>query len=476
MLFNSIEFALFLPFTFLVYWFVINKNLKLQNAFLVIAGYFFYAWWDWRFLGLLILSSLIDFTIGLKLDKTTNKDYRKALLWLSILMNIGILGFFKYFNFFIDSFTEAFTFFGYHIEAHHINLILPLGISFYTFQTLSYTIDVYKGKMKATNDIVAFLAFICFFPQLVAGPIERATNLLPQFYKKRFFDYNQASDGMRQILWGLFKKVVISNNCSIYVSEIFLNYDSYSGSTLLLGAVFFAFQIYADFSGYSDMAIGIARLFGFDLMKNFNFPYFSSNIAEFWRRWHISLTTWFRDYIYYPLGGSLGSRSTTIRNVMIIFLVSGFWHGANWTFLVWGFLNALYFLPSIFLKREKKPLKKRLGIQKLIKISGTFFLVCIAWVFFRAPNVTIAFDYLNNLFSISLFEFPSLITPKLDMIYLIFNILFLIVVEWFQQEKEHGLDLGTFQPNQRRILYALVFCSIMFFGTFGKEEFIYFQF
>jgi len=476
MLFNSIEFALFLPITFVIYWFVVGNNLKIQNLFLVAAGYFFYAWWDWRFLSLLILSSLIDFGIGLTLSKTESKNKRKIILWLSILMNIGILGFFKYFNFFIDSFQDAFTFFGYQIEAHHINLILPLGISFYTFQTLSYTIDVYKGKMKATNDVVAFLAFICFFPQLVAGPIERAANLLPQFYKKRIFEYAQASDGVRQILWGLFKKVVISNNCSIYVAEIFTNYDSYSGSTLFLGTVFFAFQIYADFSGYSDMAIGTARLFGFDLMKNFNFPYFSSNIAEFWRRWHISLTTWFRDYIYYPLGGSLFSKWKTARNVMIIFLVSGFWHGANWTFLVWGFLNALYFLPSLLLERKKEVNSNKWSIQKPFKILGTFFIVCVAWVFFRAPNVSTAFQYLNRLFSSSFFELPSILTPKLDMVYLMFNILFLIGIEWIQQEKEHGLDLKNVSTIKRRILYLLVFSSILLFGTFGKEEFIYFQF
>ena len=295
MLFNSIDFAIFLPIVFILYWFVTNKNLRLQNLLIVTASYVFYGWWDWRFLSLIIFSTIVDYSVGLKLKTEENQIKRKALLWTSILINLGFLGFFKYCNFFLDNFISTFSFFGAEIKANSLNIILPVGISFYTFQTLSYTIDVYKRKLVPTKDFIAFSAFVSFFPQLVAGPIERATNLLPQFYNKRNFDYSKAADGMRQILWGLFKKVVIADNCAEYANLIFNNSTDYSGSTLVLGAIFFTFQIYGDFSGYSDIAIGTSRLFGFDLMQNFNFPYFSRDIAEFWRRWHISLSTWFRD-------------------------------------------------------------------------------------------------------------------------------------------------------------------------------------
>ncbi|MDN3644276.1 MBOAT family O-acyltransferase, partial [Lutimonas halocynthiae] len=336
MLFNSLDFAIFLPIVFVLYWFVTNKNLKLQNLLIVVASYVFYGWWDWRFLSLILFSTLVDYTVGRKLRDENNGSRRLLLLWTSIIVNLGFLGFFKYYNFFLDNFIEAFSFFGYVFKAGSLQIILPVGISFYTFQTLSYTIDVYKKKLEPTKDFIAFAAFVSFFPQLVAGPIERATNLLPQFYKKRTFDSNKAIDGLKQILWGLFKKVVIADNAAQFANEIFNNSGDYSGSTLFLGALFFAFQIYGDFSGYSDIAIGTSRLFGFNLMKNFAFPYFSRDIAEFWRRWHISLSTWFRDYLYIPLGGSRGGLSMKIRNTFIIFIVSGFWHGANWTFIVWG--------------------------------------------------------------------------------------------------------------------------------------------
>jgi D-alanyl-lipoteichoic acid acyltransferase DltB (MBOAT superfamily) len=353
MLFNSIDFALFLPIVFILYWFFINKNLKLQNILLVIASYVFYGWWDWRFLSLIVFSSFVDYSVGVALSKTNLEHKRKLLLWTSILINLGFLGFFKYYNFFAESFADAFTLFGRHMEPSRLQILLPVGISFYTFQTLSYSIDVYKRKLEPTKDVVAFFAFVSFFPQLVAGPIERATNLLPQFYKKRHFVYAKAVDGMRQILWGLFKKMVIADNCAEYANQIFNNYEDYSGSTLFLGALFFTFQIYGDFSGYSDIAIGTSRLFGFNLMQNFAFPYFSRDIAEFWRRWHISLSTWFRDYLYIPLGGSRGGTWMKVRNTFIIFIVSGFWHGANWTFLIWGFLNALYFLPLLLMKKNR---------------------------------------------------------------------------------------------------------------------------
>src|SRR5690554_791223 len=356
MLFNSVDFAIFLPTVLVLYWFVFNKNLKSQNFLLAVASYFFYGLWDWRFLFLILISTFVDYGIGLLLRNENDPLRRKILLWISIVTNIGILGFFKYYNFFLESFISAFSIFGMPIQANTLNIILPVGISFYTFQTLSYSIDVYRKKLEPTKDFIAFTAFVSFFPQLVAGPIERATNLLPQFFEKKKFSYPQAVDGMRQILWGLFKKVVIADNCGAYADMIFNNTGFYNGMTLVVGAVFFAIQIYGDFSGYSDIAIGTGRLFGFRLRQNFAFPYFSRDIAEFWRRWHISLSTWFRDYLYIPLGGSRGGTWLKVRNVFIIFLVSGFWHGANWTFLIWGALNALYFLPLLLARQNRKNL------------------------------------------------------------------------------------------------------------------------
>ena len=329
MLFNSFEYAIFLPIVFLLYWFVFNKTIKLQNLFLLIIGYIFYGWWDWRFLFLIAFSTIFDFTIGILLEKTTELQKRKLLFAASCIVNIGLLGFFKYFNFFIDNFISAFESMGYHIPAVSLKIILPVGISFYTFQSLSYTTDVFRRKMKPTTDFVSFAAFISFFPQLVAGPIERAFNLLPQFHKKRLFDLNLAVKGMRQILWGLFKKIVIADTLSTYVDTIFNSYEVLPGSTLLLGAIYFSVQIYCDFSGYSSIAIGTARLFGFTLLQNFSYPYFSTNVSQFWRKWHISLTSWFRDYIYIPMGGSRGSLTKTIFNTLFVFALSGFWHGAN---------------------------------------------------------------------------------------------------------------------------------------------------
>ncbi|MBU1908629.1 MAG: MBOAT family protein, partial [Verrucomicrobia bacterium] len=345
MLFNSIDFAVFLPLVFLLYWFVFQRNLRLQNLFLVVVSYVFYGWWDWRFLFLIAFSTLVDYVVGRGLAGEERVGRRRLLVGISLAANLGLLGFFKYYNFFLDNFVAAFTFFGHPLQARSLNIILPVGISFYTFQTLSYTLDVYARRMKANRDPVAFWAYVSFFPQLVAGPIERATRLLPQFLVPRRFNESAAVDGLRQILWGFFKKLVIADTCAVHVNRIFQDCGAYSGSTLFLGVFLFAFQIYSDFSGYSDIAIGTARLFGFDLMRNFAFPYFSRDHAEFWRRWHISLSTWFRDYLYVPLGGSRGSLAQRVRNTFIIFLVSGFWHGANWTFLVWGALNALYFLP-----------------------------------------------------------------------------------------------------------------------------------
>ena len=354
MLFNSLDFAIFLPIIFFIYWFFTNWNLKLQNLFLLVSSYIFYGWWDWRFLSLILISTIVDYFIGIKLKNQENQNKRKILLFISVFVNLGFLGFFKYCNFFIDNFAMAFSFFGVNINTSSLEIILPVGISFYTFQTLSYTIDVYKRKLKVTSDFIAFSAFVSFFPQLVAGPIERASNLLPQFNNRRNFDYIKSVDGMRQILWGLFKKIVIADNCAYFANEIFNNSSDMSGFSLILGALFFTFQIYGDFSGYSDIAIGTARLFGFNLVRNFSFPYFSRDIAEFWRRWHISLSSWFRDYLYIPLGGSQGNTIMKIQNVFIVFIISGFWHGANWTFVVWGTINAIYFLPLLLTKKIEK--------------------------------------------------------------------------------------------------------------------------
>ncbi|MFQ3240259.1 MAG: alginate O-acetyltransferase complex protein AlgI [Olleya marilimosa] len=479
MYFNSLDFALFLPIVFILYWFITNKNLKLQNALLVVASYVFYGWWDWRFLSLIVFSSLVDYTIGLQLNHTAQPSKRKLLLWSSILVNLGFLGFFKYYNFFIDSFVEAFSFFGSPIQPNTLDIILPVGISFYTFQTLSYTIDVYKRKLEPTRDIVSFLAFVSFFPQLVAGPIERATHLLPQFYKKRKFHYSQAVDGCRQILWGFFKKVVIADNCAEYANQIFNNSAEHSGSTLLMGALFFTFQIYGDFSGYSDIAIGTSRLFGFDLKQNFAFPYFSRDIAEFWRRWHISLSTWFRDYLYIPLGGSQGGTWMKVRNTFIIFLVSGFWHGANWTFIIWGFLNALYFLPLLLAKRNRTHLNvvaqdsKLPSIIELVQMGLTFGLTVIAWVFFRAESVTHAVTYLKGLFSSSLLSLPTIRPTNLLVL-----ILFFIGIEWIGRRQHYAIEVLLLKQSRviRWAFYMIIIAIIFVFSSDNQQEFIYFQF
>ncbi len=482
MLFNSIDFAVFLPIAFALYWFATNKNLKLQNSLIVAASYIFYGWWDWRFLSLILFSTVVDYFVALGLSQEEKPRKRKLLLWISILTNLCFLGFFKYYNFFLDNFTTAFSLFGAKIASNSLNIILPVGISFYTFQTLSYTIDVYRRKLKPTKDFIIFAAFVTFFPQLVAGPIERATHLLPQFYKKRIFDYSNAVDGLRQILWGLFKKIVIADNCAEYANLIFNNSTDYSGSTLVLGALFFTFQIYGDFSGYSDIAIGTSRLFGFDLMRNFNFPYFSRDIAEFWRRWHISLSTWFRDYLYIPLGGSRGSKWIQVRNVFIIFIVSGFWHGANWTFIIWGALNAVYFLPLLLTNNNRNNLdvvaqgQYLPTLKEFSSILLTFGLTVFAWIFFRSSNISHAISYISEILSPSLFttpNFPGIL--KASLIMTLVGIFMLI--EWKGREQQHAIArLGLkWKRPLRYMMYYTIIMLIFWFG--GKEQqFIYFQF
>ncbi|HLO90438.1 MAG TPA: MBOAT family O-acyltransferase [Lentimicrobium sp.] len=480
MLFNSIDFAIFLPIVFFLYWFVTNNNLKMQNWLILIASYIFYGWWDYRFLSLLFFSTIVDYTVGLLLKNQENQTKRKWLLSISIVSNLGLLGFFKYYNFFLDSFAEAFTFFGGEISARSLNVILPVGISFYTFQTLSYAIDIYKRKLEPTNDFVAFASFVTFFPQLVAGPIERATNLLPQFFIKRKLDYTLAVDGLRQILWGLFKKIVIADNSAYFANQIFNNSSDYGGSSLLLGAFFFAIQIYCDFSGYSDIAIGTSRLFGFTLMRNFAFPYFSRDIAEFWRRWHISLSTWFRDYLYIPLGGSKGNTLFKIRNTFIIFLVSGFWHGANWTFLAWGAINALYFLPLMVTNKNRQFLdiaaKGRTlpTIREFWQISSTFILTLFAWIFFRASSITEAFNIIGTIFSPSFFTVPEVSAKAVLILSLIF---LFMVIEWWGREGQYAIENVTVKiprPYRWAVYYTLLFLIFIFAGQ--GQTFIYFQF
>lgn len=483
MFFNSLDFAVFLPIVFVIYWFVFQRNTRLQNLFVAAASYVFYGWWDWRFLSLIAFSTVVDFLVGSALLSEKYSKKRKALLWISILVNLGFLGFFKYYNFFLENFIEAFSFMGMEFRASSLEIILPVGISFYTFQTLSYTIDVYRKKLEPTRDIVAFTAFVSFFPQLVAGPIERATNLLPQFYTMRKFDYAKATDGMRQILWGLFKKMVIADNCAVYADTIFGASGELSGSTLVLGALFFTFQIYGDFSGYSDIAIGTARLFGFNLKRNFAFPYFSRDMAEFWRRWHISLSTWFRDYLYIPLGGSKGGKSTTIRNVFIIFIVSGFWHGANWTFIAWGALNALFFLPLLLANKNRNNLdnvgggKLFPGALNIAKIGLTFSLTVFAWIFFRAETMNHAVSYLGGMFSSSILDPVAFLNHSASKVTLVIILAF-VIVEWLGRTNEYAIEklLVKWPKMARWSAYSfLIFIIGMLCGT-EETPFIYFQF
>ncbi len=481
MLFNSIDFFIFLPIVFLLYWFVF-KSLKTQNVFLLLTSYLFYGWWDWRFLVLIFFSTCIDFWVSYYLSKENNKTNRKFLLYISLLTNLGLLGIFKYYNFFIENFNAAFTFFGSSLALNSLNLLIPVGISFYTFQTLSYTLDIYHKKLKPTPSFIEFSAFVSFFPQLVAGPIERANHFLPQFKAKRIFNSEAAKDGLRQMLWGLFKKIVIADNCAVLVDALFANPDAHNGSTLLIGAILFSFQIYCDFSGYTDIAIGCARLFGFNLNKNFNFPYFAKNSAEFWRRWHISLTTWFRDYIYIPLGGSKTSTLKTYRNIFIVFMVSAFWHGANWTFIIWGLIHVCLFLVFYISKSISSPNNNTNKPQKIpllksvIAILTTFSFTTLAWVFFRAESVQLAVAYLKGIASKTLFDMPNFNLNSLAL-KVIGLIGFLIVIEWNNKSNNHALET-LFKTKHKLVrwgfYYVLIFMILYFYGD--EKQFIYFQF
>lgn len=475
MLFNSIDFAVFLPIVFLLYWFVLPRR-TWQNALLLVASYVFYGWWDWKFLILIFLSTVLDYGVGVALSRTEDNVRRKLLLGVSLLFNLGSLGFFKYYNFFSENFARAFSFLGLAFSPAVLNIVLPVGISFYTFQTLSYSIDVYNRELEPTESFVEFAAFVSFFPQLVAGPIERASNLLPQFQKDRTFDRERAVDGLRQILWGLFKKIVIADNCAEYVNSVYGNYTNQPGSALAIAAILFAFQIYGDFSGYSDIAIGTSRLFGFGLMRNFANPYFSRSIPEFWRRWHISLSTWFRDYVYIPLGGSRRGLARTAVNTLILFLVSGFWHGANWTFIAWGALNAFYMVPSLMGRRV--PVKRNEAVVATLRdlpaILRTFLLTVLGWILFRSDHLSDAFAYIGRIFSPSLFTMPLL--PE-RTIYTLGLILLLVVIEWRGRTKAHPLEGAGFHwpwPARWSLYYSLVLVIYFFSGR--SQQFIYFQF
>lgn len=487
MIFNSIHFALFLPIVFLLYWFVTKKNLKIQNLLLLFSSYFFYACWDYRFLFLLIFSTLLDYFTGIKMHEAKSHNIKRLWLWLSISINLGFLGVFKYYNFFATSFAEAISNLGLNANPWTLKIILPVGISFYTFHGLSYVIDIYKNRIKAEKNFIDYSVFVSFFPLLVAGPIERATHLLPQIKKRRFFSYAKGVDGLKQILWGLFKKIVIADQCAYFANMIFNNSSDYSGSTLALGAILFSFQIYGDFSGYSDIAIGTAKLFGIDLLRNFAFPYFSRDIAEFWRRWHISLSSWFRDYLYIPLGGSRGGIWMKIRNTFIIFLVSGFWHGANWTFIIWGFLNALYMVPLIMFNINRNNLdivaKGKIfpTIKEVISMVITFCLTVFAWIFFRSENISYAINYIKSLFTgllaknyyIQTYDF---LRGEIG-IGIFFVIILFFAIEWIGREKQYAIsDFFVEKTRAYRwaFYYTIILLMIIFSGV--KQQFIYFQF
>ena len=477
MFFNSLAFAIFLPIVFFLYWFVFNKTKSTQNALLIVASYYFYSCWDWRFLFLLVFSTFLDFYTGIQIEKGKSEKSRKFWFWLSIFVNLGFLGVFKYYNFFAASFSELLNNAGIKASPILLEVILPVGISFYTFHGLSYVIDIYYKRIKAEYNFVDYSLFVSYFPLLVAGPIERATHLLPQVKVKREFDFQTAKDGVCQIVWGLVKKVVIADTCATYANAIFDHYTSMNSFSLILGAVYFAFQIYGDFSGYSDIALGVSKLFGLDLLRNFNYPYFSRDIAEFWRRWHISLSSWFRDYLYIPLGGSKGGIWMKIRNTFIIFVVSGFWHGANWTYIVWGFINAVYFLPLLLSNSNRNnmdaiQLKFNFDSVKVImSILYTFLLTCVAWVFFRARTITDAVAYLKQIITNRDFSFQYLDNERYSYELTLMIGLF-VLIEWNSRTKTEPIS-----GKGNMLKMALAVLAILAFGTYSDyKEFIYFQF
>jgi len=480
MQFTSFQFLLFLPIVFLLYYLIGTRRFKAQNVMLLIASYYFYGSWDYRFLFLLIFSTTLDYFSGIQIFRSKTQSRKKFFLIASIIINLGFLGYFKYYNFFINEFVTLLNTMGFNASVNTLNILLPVGISFYTFHGLSYVFDIYYERIKPTYDIVNYSLFVSFFPLLVAGPIERANHLLPQIEKPRKFDYTKAVDGLRQILWGLFKKMVIADGCAKYANIVFDNYQDYSGTTLLLGAFLFAFQIYGDFSGYSDIALGVARLLGFELLQNFKFPYFSRSISEFWKRWHISLSSFFRDYVYIPLGGNRVSKSIQVRNVFIIFILSGLWHGANWTFLIWGIINAFFILPSILQNNKNNSTdiiaegKLLPNIKELLQVMATFGITLFAWIFFRSSSLTHAINYIKGIFTPELFTLPDTRTFSMVTLGLI---VFFLLIEWLGRERRYALEYA-FNIKSMPVRWAiyLILTGMIFLFSSTEQQFIYFQF
>lgn len=486
MLFNSIDFAIFFPIVFTIYW-ALAKNITSRNTLILLSSYVFYGWWDWRFLFLIIISSAVDFFVGKYIHKTKNRNKRKQLLLISLLVNLGFLFYFKYTNFFIETFVDSFRLFGNKIEVSTLNIILPVGISFYTFQTLSYTIDIYRKTLKPTKNWLSFFTFVAFFPQLVAGPIERASHLLPQFFVVHKFNYYQVRSGLLLMAFGLFKKMVVADRIAILVNEVYNNPIGYSGTDYLVATFFFAFQIYCDFSGYSDIAIGISRTMGFDLMKNFDSPYLSKSITEFWRRWHISLSTWFRDYVYIPLGGSRNGKYKTYLNLFIVFLVSGLWHGAALTFVIWGSIHGVIIVIEKVFEKQRKSfykrinLKKRSFVNKIIFIPMIFIIVSIAWIFFRANNLTDAILILRGIIKLDINtdNIFDLGLVKNEFYLTIVLILILIFIEWSNKKLNYISFISRQKQTVRWLIYVFIINSIIILGVYGSgtpKDFIYFQF
>lgn len=474
MLFNSIEFVLFFPLVLILYWGLFSRrSVILRNSFLLVAAYIFYGWWDYRFLGLIALSSFFDFFCGKYIYEAKTKKIKRIFLIVSLSVNLTILFFFKYFGFFATQLTELFQQLGYTVHPITLKVILPVGVSFYTFQALSYTIDIYHGRLKPTQNILAFFTFISFFPQLVAGPIERARNLLPQFYTLKKFDYEIAANGFRQLLWGFFAKIAVADSIAPITDSIFANHALLDSGTLALGAVLFSIQLFCDFAGYSNIAIGLASILGFTIMQNFNLPYFSRNIREFWTRWHISLSTWFREYVYIPLGGSRCSKTRYVFNIMATFLISGLWHGANWTFVIWGLVHSFFYLITKPFSAKDNPAE--LTLRQWPSMLGTFLLVCTAFVFFRAENLTQALDFFGRMVRFrggtNVFQ---LFEPSKIFVAVFFSCV-LFVVEWVQREKKHAMDIAGASPFFRHsVYYMLIFVILFAFQT--DRIFIYFQF
>lgn len=490
MLFNSIDFAIFFPIVFFLYY-LVHKSLNVRNLLILLSSYFFYGFWDWRFLFLIFISSFVDFQIGKKMHHTFDINKKKILLSISLFVNLGLLIYFKYANFFIESLMNSFRFFGNNLEVSTLKIILPVGISFYTFQTLSYTIDIYNNKLKPSNNWLSFFSFVAFFPQLVAGPIERATNLLPQFHRINNFNYEKVKSGLLLIAFGLFKKMVVADRAALYVNEVYANPNEFGGVALLISTILFAIQIYCDFSGYTDIAIGIARTMGFDLLKNFNLPYFSKSLTDFWHRWHISLSTWFRDYLYIPLGGSYNGVNRTYFNILIVFVISGLWHGAAWTFVFWGAIHGLGLVIEKMTYKLRKSIYKYLGLNKsnysnkLFFSFITFSIVCLAWIFFRAKSLNEAFEIINRIFNdfeISNFLYPELYLIGLDsneFIVLIVSIISLLLAEILHAKKSLMIRLNKNSLLFRWFIYFVILFAIILFGIYGDDKemsFIYFQF